>query len=119
MFTANIDEPSETYLWEQPSAARFEDGAAPGFRNITQALWEYAVAGVLHMDHLAGLVDSPLHASSLRRAARDTAEALDGDPVQVEQQLRAMLERHADEWRAFRRSLGRNSFINQLASARP
>lgn len=119
MFTAAIDEPSESYVWERLSSAKFEDGVAPGFANITPALWDYAVAGVLHMDHLAELVESPLHARSLRRAARDTAEALEEDPLQVEQQLRAMLERHAVEWSAFRRSLGKDSFVVRLASARP
>lgn len=117
MFTAGIDEPSDTYIWERLSAERFEDGAAPGFAYATLALREYAVAGVLHMDHLAELAASPLHARSLRRAARDTAEALKGDAVQVEHQLRSMLERHAEEWRAFRRSLSSTSFVTRLASA--
>jgi hypothetical protein len=119
MFTAGIEEPTETYIWERLSAARLEDGAASGFRGITSKLRSYAVAGVLHMDHLAELAESPLHARSLRRAARETAEALDGDPAAVEQQLREMLGRHAAEWRAFRRSLGPASFVARLASARP
>jgi hypothetical protein len=71
------------------------------------------------MDHLADLVESPIHARSLRRAARDTAEALDAEPAQVEMKLRAMLEHHAAEWRAFRRALGPQSFVVQLASAKP
>jgi hypothetical protein len=119
MFTAGIDEPPETYVWERLSAARYEDGAARDFSQFTSALWEYAVAGVLHLDHLAELAESPLHARSIRRAARETGEALDEDPAQVEHQLRAMLERHAEEWRVFRRSLGKDSFVVQLACARP
>lgn len=119
VFTAGIDEPTETYIWESLSVARFEDGAASGFKHITPALREYAIAGVLHMDHLAELPTSPLHMRSLRRAARDTAEVLDRDPVEIEQLLRCMLENHADEWRVFRRSLGSSSFITRLASARP
>jgi phage terminase Nu1 subunit (DNA packaging protein) len=71
------------------------------------------------MDHLADLVESPLHARTLRRVARDTAEALDENPADVEQRFRLMLERHAEEWRAFRKSLGERSFVAQLASARP
>jgi hypothetical protein len=119
MFTAGIAEPAETYIWENLSGGRFEDGAAVGFKHITPALREYAVAGVLHMDHLADLVESPLHARTLRRVARDTAEALDENPADVEQRFRLMLERHAEEWRAFRKSLGERSFVAQLASARP
>jgi hypothetical protein len=119
MFTAGIDEPAETYIWERLSAERFEDGAASGFKQITPALREYAIAGVLHMDHMAELSASPLHVRTLRRAARDTAEALNADSGEVEQRLRGMLERHAGEWRVFRRSLGPTSFVTRLASARP
>jgi hypothetical protein len=117
MFTAGIEEPADTYIWERLSASRLEDGVAVGFDKITSKMRNYAVAGVLHMDHLADLAESPLHARSLRRAARETAEALDGDPVAVEQQLREMLGRHAAEWRGFRQELGPNSFVARLASS--
>lgn len=119
MFTAGIEEPANTYIWERLSTERLEDGAAAGFNKITSKMRSYAVAGVLHMDHLADLGESPLHAPSVRRAARETAAALDGDPVAVEQKLREMLVRHGEEWRAFRRSLGAGSFVARLASARP
>lgn len=119
MFTAGIEEPAETYIWERLSAARLEDGAAGGFKGITSKMRSYAIAGVLHMDHMAELVESLLHARTLRRASRETAEALCGDPAAVEQQLREMLGRHAAEWRAFRQSLGPESFVAQLASAQP
>ena len=118
MFTAGIDEPANTYIWERLTAERLEDGVAAGFDKITSKMRRYAVAGVLHMDHLAELAESPLHARSLRRAARETAEALDGDPAAVEQQLRDMLGRHAAEWRAFREALGPDSFVARLASAK-
>ncbi len=119
MFTAGIEEPAETYIWERLTTSRLEDGVAAGFDKITSKMRSYAVAGVLHMDHLADLAESPLHARSLRRAARETAEALDVDPAEVEQQLREMLGRHAAEWRAFRQALGADSFVVRLASARP
>ncbi len=119
IFTAGIDEPAETYIWENLSAERLEEGVAKEFDGITSKLRAYAVAGVLHMDHLAEFAELPLHARSLRRAARETAEALDGDPATVEQQLREVLGRHAAEWRAFRQSLGPASFVARLASAKP
>lgn len=119
MFTAGIEEPADTYIWERLTAQRLEDGVAARFDKITSKMRSYAVAGVLHMDHLADLAESPLHARSLRRAARETAEALDGDPAAVEQQLREMLGRHAAEWRGFRKALGWDSFVSRLASARP
>lgn len=118
MFGAGIEEPADTYIWERLTAERLDDGVAAGFDKITSKMRSYAVAGVLHMDHLADLAESPLHAGSLRRAARETAEALDGDPAAVEKQLREMLGRHAAEWRAFRQALGLTSFVSRLASAR-
>ncbi len=118
MFTVGIEEPADTYIWERLTASRLEDGVAAGFDKITSKMRSYAVAGVLHLDHLADLAESPLHARSLRRAARETAEALDEDPVVVEQQLREMLGRHAVEWSAFRQALGPDSFVGRLASAR-
>jgi hypothetical protein len=116
MFAAGIDEPPETYIWERLSAMDFEEGAAQGFVHITPAMRHYAIAGVLHMDHLADLAESPAHARTIHRAARDTAEALERDSVSVEQQLHSLLERHAAEWRAFRRALGPSSFVSKLAS---
>ena len=116
---AGIDEPPETYVWERLSAVHFEEGAAQGFVHITPSMRHYGIAGVLHMDHLADLVETPTHARMLRRAARETAEALEGDPVGVEHQLHSLLERHAAEWRAFRRALGPDSFVAKLASAKP
>ncbi len=118
MFTAGIEEKPETYVWERLSASRFEEGAAQGFVRITPALRDYAIAGVLHMDHLAGLADSPLHARAVRRAARDTAEALEQDDKEVEHLLRSLLDRHAAEWRGFRRALGPESFVAKLASTK-
>lgn len=118
MMSAGIEEPTSAYVWERLSAEQYEDGVVDGFVRLTPALRDYAVAGVLHMDHLADLVESPLHARQLRRAARDAAEALGEDSVQVEEQLRSMLDRHAEEWRAFRKALGSSSFVSQLASAR-
>ena len=118
MLSAGIDEPASAYVWERLSAEQYEDGVVDGFVKLTPALRAYAVAGVLHMDHLADLVESPLHARQLRHAARDAAEALSADRVEVEEQLRSMLERHAEEWRAFRKFLGPRSFVSQLASAR-
>ena len=117
MFTAGIEEPANTYVWERLDAETFEDGAAAGFTSFPPALWKYAVAGVLHMDHLADLVESPLHARSLRRVAGETAEALGAEHAETEERLRHMLERHAAEWRAFRRALGPTSFVAQLADA--
>jgi len=119
MHRARLVEPETTYVWTDLSAPTFHEGAAGGFALFTSALEEYAVAGVLHLDHLARLAGSRLHASSKRRVARELAAAEEADSRVVENRLEDLLQRHRDEWRAFLASLGPRSFIAQLASVAP
>lgn len=116
MFTAGLAEPADAYVWENLSAPTFEGGAAEGFTEITTALRDHAVAGVLHMDHLADLATSQSSVRAVRRVARETAEALQEDPVEVERNLRALLARHAAEWRQFLGSLSPQSFVRNLSA---
>lgn len=64
---AGLKEAPETYVWENLGAASFERGAAPSFpkRRITRAMREYAIAGALHLDHLAQLRHSASNAGML------------------------------------------------------
>lgn len=110
---AGLKEPAEHYVWENLSASKFEDGAARGFSKITPALREYAIAGTMHMDHLAGLADSPRYQSTIRRNAAQIAEAMDLTNEDAEMKLNSLLRRHRDEWQAFVKSLGPDSFIRQ------
>jgi hypothetical protein len=119
LHAASVQEPADTYVWENLSACDFRSGAATGFRLITKALEQYAIAGVLHLDHLAALPDSALHHQLVRRCAREVADALGEDLKETEMKLHSMLERHRDEWRAFLRSLGPDSFVTKLASVAP
>ena len=116
MFTAGLAEAPDAYIWENLSAPTFEDGVADGFTGITGALREHAIAGVLHMDHLADLATSPSAARAVRRIARETAEVLHEDSVEIEGRLRSLLARHADEWRRFLGSLAPESFVRGLAA---
>jgi len=82
---AACSEPPNTYVWENLSAPTFEVGAAASFdrKNITQAMHEYAIAGVLHLDHLAGLRNSPTNAAELNLNIFKLAETLGIDSSQV------------------------------------
>ena len=64
---AGLKEKKETYVWEDLSAKTFKAGAASGFKEskITPAMREYAIAGALYLDHLAGILDSPANAPKL------------------------------------------------------
>lgn len=115
---AGLTEPSDRYVWENLGATTFEAGVAPGFAKITPALREYAIAGVMHMDDLAALVDSPRHESLIKRHSAQIAQPLGLSNEDAEMKLNSLLRRHRDEWNAFLESLGPNSFIRQwVASA--
>ena len=55
---AGLQEKRESYVWENLDAPEFEQGAPQGFR-IRKTQREYAIAGTLHLDHLARLCLRP------------------------------------------------------------
>ena len=115
---AGLEEAKETYVWEDLSAATFKAGAAASFesRKITGAMKEYAIAGALHLDHLAGMLDSPSSVPTLELTAYQLAESLGIPEEQSRKQLDRMLQQHTREWKTFMASLGNNSFIHDWAS---
>jgi hypothetical protein len=115
---AGLKEPRETYLWESLETSTFEAGVAKSFNKITKALREYAVAGTLHLDHLAGLRESVLHTQAIKRQAHQLARSRGLSPEEAEANLDRLLSKHEAEWRSFVHSLGNKSFIrNWVASA--
>ena len=114
-------EDKETYVWEDLSAARFEDGAALGFKKIkTQgALYEYAIAGTLHLDHLADLQHSPANQVLLDRQVFQLSRSLDLSEQETRQKLERLLTQHAKEWKNFVGSLGSRSFVARWALGGP
>ena len=119
LHAAGVVEPADAYVWENLGASDFRSGAAPGFKLVTPALEQYAIAGVLHLDHLAALPDSPLHRRLIRRSAREVADALGETLQDTEMKLLSMLERHRNEWRNFLTQLGPDSFVTKLSSVVP
>ena len=106
-------EAPETYVWEDLSATRFEDGAAQAFTNRKPrgALHEHAIAGVLHLDHLANLRQSPASAAAIKRQAFLLSRSPGLDEQHTQRNLEDMLRRHEEEWRDFVDSLGPCSFV--------
>jgi hypothetical protein len=86
---------------------------------MSRVFEEYAVAGILHLDHLAGLAGSDLHRRVVRRVARETANALGRDMATGERQLDDLLARHRAEWLDFQLSLGSRSFVSRVARVSP
>lgn len=115
MHAARRCEDPETYVWEDLSAACFEDGAAQAFTNRkpSGAMYEHAIAGVLHLDHLAALGRSPAKGATFRRQAFFLSRSLGSNEEETQASLQRMLRRHGEEWREFVDSLGPRSFVAQ------
>jgi hypothetical protein len=114
---AGLNEPENTYVWEDLGASTFEGGAAKSFDKVTAALRQYAVAGTLHLDHLAGLRESPLHAAAIKRQARQLALSRKISVEDAEEKLLRLLSQHQSEWRKFVHSLGEKSFIRSWVAS--
>jgi hypothetical protein len=114
---AGLSEPCENYVWENLSATTFAAGAAAAFgpEKITPALREYAIAGALHLDHLAGLPDSAANAGILNRNAFHLSKSLGLAEVDTRTKLDRLLRQHNYEWKNFMLSLGQNSFVADWA----
>lgn len=108
-------EDCKTYVWEDLGANSFADGAAAAFRNRNQkgALFEYAIAGVLHLDHLAGLGCSTMNRETIRRQVSTLSKLLEAPKKEILAKLERMLRQHENEWRRFVDSLGPQSFVAQ------
>jgi len=114
---AGLQEPNDGYVWENLAAPNFRAGAAPSFdpRKITGAMREYAIAGVLHLDHLAALPQSEANAGTLAVGAFQLAEVLGITESEARGKLDRLLRQHSKEWSGFVHSLGENSFVADWA----
>ena len=112
---AQLSEPEYTYVWEDLSAAEYKLGAAPGFKKTQSAgaLYEYAIAGVLHCDDLASLLRLPGTRFILDRRAYQLSHSLGISLNDARRKLVRLLKKHAEEWASFVSSLGPKSFVTQ------
>lgn len=113
---AGLTESKDTYVWESLAASSFEQGAAKGFGQVTGALREYAIAGTLHLDHLAALRSSPTGSGVIDLCAFQLSQSRGMPEADVKTKLGRMLAQHEHEWRAFVQSLGGQSFIADWAA---
>ena len=111
-------EDEDTYVWEELRSARFEDAVATGFRKVkpSGAQYEYAIAGVLHLDHLAGLLDSSANQIPLEKQVFQLSRCLELSESETRERLQKLLARHGQEWKNFVGSLGASSFVAKWVS---
>jgi hypothetical protein len=114
---AGLIEPEHTYVWEDLGAATFTDGAAASFprKKITDKLRQYAIAGSLHLDHLAGLQGSAANLQGLTLNAFQLSRSVGLPEADVRAKLDRLLTQHGNEWKGFVHSLGKNSFVADWA----
>ncbi|OPY85683.1 MAG: 7-cyano-7-deazaguanine synthase [Syntrophorhabdus sp. PtaU1.Bin153] len=115
---AGLIESKQNYVWENLSARTFEAGAAASFaeKKITSALREYAIAGTLHLDQLAGLRTSEANSRMLDLSTFQLSRSLGLMEADVRSRLDRLLLQHEREWKGFVDSLGRTSFLANWAS---
>lgn len=113
VFAAGQTEFRESYVWEDLSASTFENGASQAFdkRKITRAFRDYAVAGTLHLDHLASLRHTPEDRRTLKLRASQLGTSVGMTMEDSLKGLDRLLLKHESEWREFMSSLGPTSFV--------
>ncbi len=111
---AGLTEHPSTYICSNLSATSLEEAVHPNFRRMSPAFREYAIAGVLHLDHIADMAASA-NRPAVRRHAVLTSAALGMSATETELLLASMLERHAAEWDRFLNDMGARSFVKDWA----
>lgn len=114
---AGLEEKDDAYVWENLKAETFRGGAAASFeaKKITGKMRQYAVAGALHLDHLATLLDSRSNTCTLNLTTFQLGKSLGLPEKEVHTKLARLLAQHGQEWKEFLNSLGKNSFVADWA----
>ena len=113
---AGLTESRQSYVWEDLTEARYEDGAAAlyrGNRGPNCAMHEYAIAGTLHLDNLASVLRTHANQASLSRQVSGLSRSLGLTEGETETRLYRLRRQHEEEWRNFVDSLGPKSFVTQ------
>jgi len=111
---AGLAEAPDTYVCTDMTASALKGALDPDFTRMSPAFREYAIAGALHLDHLAEMADEDA-TPQVNRHALFLGQALDLTPDDAAKRLASLLRRHAEEWASYLTSLGEKSFIKQWA----
>ncbi|UWF50138.1 7-cyano-7-deazaguanine synthase [Pseudomonas sp. N3-W] len=110
---AGLEEPPTNYVWESLDSPTWRTGAAKEFTSFTEALRQYAIAGVLHFEHLSSIRESSQYELIKRRRTSELARALAESPHAVAQNFDRLLQQHAREWSAFTSDMKSGSFVRK------
>lgn len=113
---AGLSEEPGTYICEDLGAPSLSEAIPADFRRKSAAFGQYAIAGTLHLDHMADMAEEDAR-PAVRRHAVLTGMALGLAAKDSEEKLVGMLERHAAEWNGFVNDLGARSFVRKWTRA--
>lgn len=107
---AGLEEARETYIFDL-AAPTFAAGAGGAKEHVTKGKREYAIAGALHLKHLAKLQASPFDKGAIDLVVAELSRSR-GMPVDaVRAAMTRLLNKHESEWMNFLDALGPNSFV--------
>ncbi len=109
---AGLEEPEGTYVCDDLTAGTIDGSVHNDFKRMSQAFREYAIAGTLHLDHLADMAATG-NRTAVERHAIITAPSLGMAAKEMGDLLGGVLDRHAAEWGMFIKSAGARSFLRQ------
>lgn len=107
-------ESSTSYVISDLAARSLSLAAAPGFHKLTESLWQYALAGVLHMEHLACYRSSPAQVTAYHLRVLELASCMSLSVGEVGTLLDRLLRQHESEWQKFLAHVGAESFVNRI-----
>ncbi len=113
---AGLEEDKGIYLWENLGAESLDAAAPAGLKRIENSQRHYALAGTLHLDHLAWLKQSPLGASVIQTNVLRLANSLKKPVAEIQSNLDSLLSQHQKEWKSFVTSLPPASFVRKWAA---
>ena len=114
---AGCTETKDTYVWEDLSAAEFEEGAAIAFKHTEKrSHHEYAIAATLYLNDLADYLSADNQSVFERQVSR-LSQDLQIPKEEVRRKLERLLKAHKEEWQSFIHSLGPQSFVARWAAS--
>jgi 7-cyano-7-deazaguanine synthase in queuosine biosynthesis len=111
---AGLTEQPDVYVCKDMRAKTLDEGIDKDFIRQTPVFREYAIAGILHLDHLADMAENDAEPLVARHAML-LAPALGLSREEAGMRLNALLRKHAIEWKSYMDSLGEESFVRQWA----
>lgn len=110
LHAAGVEEPPEKYAIADLQATRLSDAVPKENRyRPSSTLYDYGYMGARHLQQLADLASVP--DAALKPHAFQVSDALGSSLGDVTTKLRDMLVQHSEEWAAFEKHVGDNSFL--------